>query len=92
MDELIAVVAIFTGIPLIIIGWVMSIVAARQFGMKWVVGIVLVFPIALMLLVLIHWGPSKKSLLVTIIGVVLILVAATFAPEQETVYYVPGQE
>ena len=92
MDELIAVVAIFTGIPLIIIGWVMSIVAARQFGMKWVVGIVLVFPIALILLVLIHGGPAKKPLLVTVIGAALILVTAYYVPEQETVYYVPGQE
>ena len=92
MHELIAVVALFTGVPLFIIGWVMNVVAARKFGTKWVVGMVLAFPIALMLLVLIHWGPAKKPLLVTVIGAALILVTAYYVPEQETVYYVPGQE
>jgi len=50
MHELISVVAFFSGVPLFIIGWVMSVVAA------------------------------------------LILVTAYYVPEQETVYYVPGQE
>ena len=83
MHELISVVAFFSGVPLFIIGWVMSVIAARKFGTKWVVGMVLAFPVTLMLLVLIHWGSAKKPLLVTIIGTALILV---------TVYYIPGQE
>ncbi len=92
MHELISVIAIFTGIPLFIIGWVMSVITARKFGTKWVVGMVLVFPVALMLLVLIHWGSAKKPLLVTIIGVALLLVTAYYIPEAETVHYVPGQK
>ena len=92
MHELISVVAFFSGVPLFIIGWVMSVIAARKFGTKWVVGMVLAFPVTLMLLVLIHWGSAKKPLLVTIIGTALILVTAYYLPEQETVYYVPGQE
>jgi len=92
MHELIAVVALFTGIPLFVIGWVMSVIAARKFGTKWVVGMVLVFPVALMMLVLIHWRPAKKPLLITIIGVALLLVTVYFVSETETVYYVPGQK
>jgi len=92
MHELISVVAIFTGIPLLVIGWVMSVIAARKFGIIWVVGMVLVFPAALTLLVLIHWEQAKKPLLITIIGVALLLVTAYYVPETETVLYVPGQK
>ena len=91
MHELISVVpvvAFFTGIPLFIIVWVASVVAARKFGTKWVVGMVLAFPVTLLLLVLIHWGPAKKPLLITVIGVVLLLVTAYYVPEQETMHYV----
>lgn len=91
MHELISVVAIFSGIPLFIIGWVMSIVAARKFGAKWVVGMVLAFPVTLMTLVLVHWRQARKPLLVTIIGTALIFVTAYYVPEQEAVYYVPEQ-
>jgi len=92
MHELIPVIAFFTGIPLFIIGWVMSVIAARKFGTKWVVGMVLIFPVAVMMLVLIHWGSAKKPLLITTIGLALILVTAYYIPETETMYYVPGQK
>jgi hypothetical protein len=92
MHELISVVAFFAGVPIFIIGWVMSIVAAKQFGTKWIVGMVLLFPVTLLLLVLIHWGPAKKPLLFTVIGTLLILVTIYYVPEQETVYYHPDQQ
>lgn len=34
MHELISVVAFFSGVPLFIIGWVMSVIAARKFWHK----------------------------------------------------------
>lgn len=92
MHELISVVAFFSGVPLFIIGWVMSVVAARKFGTKWVVGMVLVFPIALVLLLLIHGGAAKKPLIFTVIGAALLLVMWYYIPEPETVHYIPGQE
>lgn len=92
MHELISVVAFFSGVPIFIIGWVMSVVAAKKYGAKWIIGMVLAFPVTLLLLVLIHWGPAKKPLLFTVIGTALILVTIYYVPEQETVYYVPEQE
>lgn len=82
MHELISVVAFFSGIPLFIIGWVMSIVSAKKLNTQWVVGMVLVFPATLTLLALIHWSRAKKPLLITIIGTVLILVTLYYVPEQ----------
>ena len=70
MHELISVVAFFSGVTIFIIGWVMSVVAAKNFGTKWIVGMILAFPITLLLLVLIHWGSAKKPLLFTVTGTV----------------------
>ena len=81
MQELISVVAFFTGIPLFIIGWVMSIVAAKKLNTPWVLGMVLVFPVTLSMLALVHWQRAKNPLLVTLIGTTLIFI---------TLYYVPG--
>ena len=91
MHELISVVAFFIGIPILIIGWVMSVVAAKKFGTKWIVGMVLAFPFTLFLLLLIHGGAAKKPLLFTIIGVALIMVTVYYVPDQETVHYIPDQ-
>lgn len=82
MHELISVVTFFLGIPLFIIGWVMSIVVARRLGTQWVLGIVFAFPIALITMALVHWHRAKRPLLVTVIGTALILVTLYYVPEQ----------
>lgn len=82
MHELISVVAFFAGIPLFIIGWVMSIVTARRLSTQWVFGMIFVFPIALVMMALVHWHRTKRPLLVTVIGTVLILVTLYYVPEQ----------
>jgi hypothetical protein len=92
MHELISVVAFFSGVPLLIIGWVMSIIAAKKYGTKWVIGMVLIFPVTLLMLLLIHGGAAKKPLIFTVIGVILIFVTVYYIPEQETMHYIPGQE
>lgn len=81
MHELISVVAFFSGIPLFIIGWVMSIIAARKLNLQWMLAMVFVFPVTLTLLALVHWHRAKKPLLVTAIGTVLILITLYYVPE-----------
>jgi hypothetical protein len=82
MHELISVVSFFLGIPLFIIGWVMSIVAVKRLGTQWMLGMIFVFPITIVLLSLIHWHRAKKPLLVTVIGTILVLITLYYVPEQ----------
>lgn len=83
MHELISVIAFFSGIPLFIIGLVMSVVAAKKLGTPWAIGMVFAFPITLTLMALIHWKRAKKPLFITVIGTALILVTLYYVPEQQ---------
>jgi hypothetical protein len=74
-DELIFILSVFSGIPIFLIGWTMSIIAAKRLNALWVLGMVFALPVTLPILALVHWQRAKLPLFVSSIGSALILTA-----------------
>ena len=81
-DELISVIAFFAGVPLFLIGWSMSVIAAKRLNTRWLLGMIFALPVTLPLLALVHWQRAKLPLLVSSIGSILILITLYYLGEQ----------
>ena len=73
MNDLIALLTFAAGIPLLVIGYILSIIAVRRSHIKWRIGMVLAFPLALPLFALIDWQRGKKPFFYSTAGILLIL-------------------
>lgn len=82
MNELIALLTFATGIPLVVIGYIMSIIAVREMKLSWKFGMILGFPFALPFLALIHWQQAKKPFIYACTGCLLILFTLLNVPNQ----------
>jgi hypothetical protein len=79
MTGLIAVIAFFLGIPMFFIGWIWSVVVARQVSSGWMIALLLLLPAPLFALM--HWGEAKKPFWVMSIGALLIVLTLLLTPE-----------
>ncbi len=77
--ELIALSAFSLGIPMFIIGWIWSIVVAKQINTGWMLGNILLLPI--LVFTLVHWHKARKPFYLTSAGLVLIIVTLLLIPD-----------
>ena len=59
MAEIYTVFAAFIGIPLLVIGWVWSVVIAKDVSLKWLLAMIFLFVLALPAFALLHWQRIK---------------------------------
>jgi hypothetical protein len=81
MNELFALLSFAVGIPLLIIGYIMGIIAVKHMELSWRIGMVLAFPFAMPLLALIHWQRAKKPFIYSTVGILLILYTLINIPD-----------
>jgi len=82
-DELIFIVSVFAGIPIFLVGWSMSIIAAKRLNTRWVLGMVFALPVTLPILALVHWHRAKLPFFVSSIGSALVLIAWYYVGQYE---------
>jgi hypothetical protein len=80
MAEIYTLFAFFIGIPLLVIGWIWSVVATRSAGAKWLIPMILIFPLALPTYGLIYWSKIKGPFIITTFGMVLLLGTTIVVP------------
>lgn len=81
MNELLALLSFAAGIPLLVIGYIMAIIAVKRMKTSWRVGMVLAFPIALPFFALIHWPRAMKPFIYSTMGILLILYTLLNIPD-----------
>ena len=73
MAELYTLFAFFIGGPLLIIGWIWSMVVAKQTSTRWFLAMLFLFVFALPAYALIYWQRIKGPFIVASIGALLLL-------------------
>lgn len=82
MNELIATLTFAIGVPLLVAGYIMSIIAVKRMKPAWKFGMVLGFPLALPFFALIHWPRARKPFTYSTIGIMLIMFTLLSIPDQ----------
>jgi len=83
MNDLFALIAFVTGVPMMFIGYIWLLVASKKFGIMWMLADLLIFPVAG--LILIHgrkaWTEIRLPLIILLIGIALIVITLEFVPQ-----------
>jgi len=73
MAEIYTVIAFFAGLPLLLVGWIWSIVVAKDVNARWLLAMIFVFVLALPAFSLLYWQRVKWPFMITTLGMVLLL-------------------
>ena len=73
MAQLYTFFATFIGVPLVIVGWIWSLVVAKKTSIRWFVAMLFLFVFALPAFALVYWQRIKGPFIVTSIGMLLLL-------------------
>jgi hypothetical protein len=71
--ELYTLFAFFVGGPLLIIGWIWSMVVAKQTSTQWFLAMLFLFVFALPAFALVHWSRIRGPFIISVIGASLLL-------------------
>lgn len=73
MAEIYTVIAFFAGLPLLFIGWIWSIVVAKDVSARWLLAMIFLFVLALPAFSLLYWQRIKWPFVISSLGMLLLL-------------------